>query len=164
MKKVIIGLLLILIPVRIFAPEWRAVGITLEEGINPFTGLWNATCHVETRHDADTINRNEQAYGIAQIRQGKLDDFNRETGKHYAITDCLDPEVSYEIYMHFASKYKPHEIEKIARKWNGSGPMTTDYWRKIREAINNPLCRCATSPPMGGENPPARFDMLNPKY
>ena len=75
------------------------------------------------------------AYGISQIRQGKLDDFNRETGKHYTLEDCLDPDVSKEIYMHFAVKYGPYQIEKLARRWNGSGPMTDEYWKKIKKEL-----------------------------
>lgn len=131
MKKLLILIILIIVGPRIYAPTERVIFIESPPGINPYLELYQATCFVESSYRPDAINQQEQAYGLVQIRQCKLDDYNKETGKNYTLQDCLVPEISKEIYMHFASKFDHKEYELIAKKWNGSGPMTGEYWKKV---------------------------------
>jgi hypothetical protein len=47
----------------------------------------------------------------------------------------FDYENSRKVFLHFASKIGPYNFEKIAKSWNGSGPMTEFYWRRIRSQL-----------------------------
>jgi hypothetical protein len=117
------------------APDNKTLVLIETEPENPFKMLYEATRIVESNCKADTINPNEQAYGETQIRKCKLTDYNNETGSHYTLEDCLKPEIARKIYMHFASKYNPSDIEKCSKRWNGSGPKTEIYWQKISKYL-----------------------------
>ncbi len=133
MKKVIPILILMLLQASLFAPAERVVYVIIPEAINPFIPLWEAVKIVETGNNADTINYLELAYGPGQIRWRKLKDFNDATGKNYTLNDCLREPVSREIFMWHCSAY--YDIETAAMRWNGSGPMTVEYWKKIEKEL-----------------------------
>lgn len=123
-------ILFLLISIRVMAPTERYLTLLRPEGINPYLNLYKASCFVESSHRANVINHDENAYGLVQIRQGKLTDYNNETGNNYTLQDCLNPDVSKKIWMHFADKYDYWDYETIAKRWNAS---TTDkYWNKIK--------------------------------
>jgi len=103
------------------------------EPVNPYLKLYNASCFVESSHREKVINYEEKAYGIVQLRQMKLDDYNRETGNHYTLQDCLNPDISKMIWMHFASKYDYRDYEKVAKAWNRS--KTDIYWNRIKNNL-----------------------------
>lgn len=126
-----------MITVKVYAPTEKVIYLESPPGINPYMDLFQAQCSVESSNRPEVINHDEQAYGLVQIRQCKLDDFNIETGKNYTLDDCLVPEISKEIYMHFASKFSPNDYELIARRWNGSGLMTAKYWKKVKAKLIN---------------------------
>jgi hypothetical protein len=98
--------------------------------------LWLASCYVESRFNNHAVNEKEGAHGIVQIRQVRLDDYYKRTGKRYTLTDCFNVEISKEIWYYYAEQvHAAHDYCTIARSWNGSGPMTWDYWDKIEEAL-----------------------------
>jgi hypothetical protein len=132
MKKLII-VFLFLIPLNLFAPCENVVYIKSSSGINPFIHLSYAVRFIETGTNPDTINEIEQAYGPRQIRQAKLDDFNNSTGKDYTLRDCLREDVSHEVFMWHCSSYR--DLEIAAKRWNGSGPKTIDYWNKVKKHL-----------------------------
>ena len=68
--------------------------------------------------------------GHFQIRQVRLDHYNRETGLNHVLNDCYDYELSREIFLYFA---RGKTYEKAAREWNGHGKMTDEYWRKVKK-------------------------------
>jgi hypothetical protein len=74
----------------------------------------------------------EEAIGAFQIRPIRLLDYNQRTGKNYKIEDCYNFEISKEIFLYYAGKIGSREYETIARKWNGSGVTTLDYWEKVK--------------------------------
>ena len=74
------------------------------------------------------------AYGIAQIRDIRIRDYNERTGKGYTLEDCLDSAISREVFMYYAEKIG--DYEKAAKKWNGSGYMTEIYWEKVKKELN----------------------------
>jgi predicted transcriptional regulator len=126
-------LFFLLITIKVMAPTERFQPLLRPEPVNPYLNLYNASCFVESSHRAKVINEEEQAYGIVQIRQVKLDDYNKETGNHYILSDCLDADVSKMIWMHFASKYDHEDYEIIAKAWNRS--KTDKYWEKIKDNL-----------------------------
>jgi hypothetical protein len=133
MKRIGLILILIMLSCRLFAPAERIVYVIIPEAINPFIPLWDAVKMVETGNNADTINYLEQAYGSGQIRWSKLKDFNDATGRNYTLEDCLREPVSREIFLWHCSAY--YDIETAAMKWNGSGPMTVEYWKKVKKEL-----------------------------
>ena len=132
MKQSLIILFLI-ITIKAMAPAERYLTLLKPEPVNPYLNLYNATCFVESSRRAKVINQDEQAYGIVQCRQMKLDDYNKETGNNYILSDCLDPDISKKIWMHFASKYDHRDYESIAKAWNRS--KTDKYWEKIKLSL-----------------------------
>jgi len=120
---------------RVFAPGANSLIIADSAGINPFSDLLYATAMVETMGDSLAYNELENAVGIFQIRQVKIDEYNRRTGSQYALSDMYDPRLSEKVFLYFASRYGPYKIERIAKAWNGSGPMTELYWKRIKEYL-----------------------------
>ena len=95
--------------------------------------IWNAVIHVESRGNPMAYNPDEGATGIAQIRQIRVDDYNRRTGSNYLLEQMYDPDISKEIFMYYARLIGYENPEWIARRWNGSGRMTVIYWNKVKE-------------------------------
>jgi len=126
-------ILMIFISPGILAPESHAVTLVEQSAINPYIELYQATCVVESNNNASAINYAEQAHGIVQIRQCKLNEYYRATGIRYSLKDCHREGVSKEIFMWHCMKYI--DIELSARRWNGSGPLTDKYWMKIKKQL-----------------------------
>lgn len=130
--KALFTLLLLLICIKVYGPENLRLFILKHEVINPYEKLYKAICMEESSIRSNIINQEEQAYGIVQIRQIRLDDYQRLTGKHYELKDCLKTSVSKEIFMFYAMRYN-NDLSLIARKWNGSGRETYKYWNRINK-------------------------------
>jgi hypothetical protein len=126
-------LLFLLISTALFAPgPGGSICLLAQEPIRPYEKIWAAVKWVETR-DRDTINYQEGAYGRGQIRQCKLDEYNGATGKHYKLRDMLKEKNSKEVFMWHMMQY--NDIELAVKRWNGSGPMTAVYWKKVRRYL-----------------------------
>ena len=119
---------------NVLAPVSGLMTIESSEALNPYLSLFNAVCAVETGGRV-LINHSEGAYGIAQITQAKLDDFNRVKGKRYTLNDCLRVEVSKEVFFWHMNGYK--DIDLSIRRWNGSGVKTYEYLKKVKKVINH---------------------------
>jgi hypothetical protein len=117
-------------------PPIQTITIAIGYPIEPYNELFNAVCMIESSMRPRVINKKEQAYGLVQVRKGKLADFNRLAKKNYSLQDCLDPKIAKEIFMFFAVKYHYTQSETIARKWNGKGYKTTIYWNKVKKQMN----------------------------
>jgi len=117
------------------APGTNSMIITVHSPYNPFIPLMYATGMVETKGNTKAFNVYENAVGIFQIRQVRVDDYNRRTGSNYKLADMFDTSVSEKVFLFFASDLGPYHFEKIAKSWNGSGPKTEAYWRRIRSYL-----------------------------
>ena len=120
---------------RVFAPGDNSLIIAGSTGINPFSALMFATAMVETMGNPLAYNELENAVGIFQIRQVRIDEYNRRTGSNIALSEMYDTQLSEKVFLYFASHYGPYKLEKIAKSWNGSGPMTELYWKRIKEYL-----------------------------
>jgi hypothetical protein len=136
LKKIsLITLLLLTAVFRGTSPDMDALIIIDKPPVEPYRKLMDAIGYVETMNNPFAYNPIEQATGIFQIRPIRLEDYNRRTGNTYKMKDLFDPEVSEKIFLYFADQIGPYNFELIARKWNGSGHMTTYYWNRIREYL-----------------------------
>ena len=86
-------------------------------------------------NDTMAYNPLEQAAGIFQIRPIRLTEYNKRTGRNYKMKDLYDYDISEKIFLYFADLIGPYDFEQIARKWNGSGHMTTYYWNRIKQYL-----------------------------
>lgn len=117
------------------APDTFELTIFEAPAIRPFVPLMNAIAMVETMGNTLAFNEFENAAGIFQIRQIRVDDYNRRTGSHYQLTDMFDYEISEKVFLYFAELAGPYSFEKIAKAWNGSGPKTEFYWQRIKSLL-----------------------------
>jgi soluble lytic murein transglycosylase-like protein len=136
MKKriVLLAIFTILFSFRSIAPNANSWPIERPMPINPYESLLMAMIQVESAGDSMAFNPVEEAYGILQIRPIRILDYYRRTGKKYTMQDCYSPKISTEIFMYYASRLGPG-YEIIARKWNGSGVKTTEYWDRVKKML-----------------------------
>lgn len=136
LKKITLTALIFLFAVfRGTSPDMEALFIPDRPPVEPYRELMDAIGYVETMNNPLAYNPIEQAAGIFQIRPIRLEDYNRRTGNKYQMKDLFDYEVSQKIFLYFADQIGPYNPELIARKWNGSGHMTTYYWNRIKEYL-----------------------------
>jgi hypothetical protein len=135
LRKLIFIFSFLLMGFRVAAPEANSFIIYESQGIGAFTKLLYATAMVETMGNPLAYNEFENAVGIFQIRQVRIDEYNRRTGNKFALSEMYDPKLSEKVFLYFAARYGPYNIEKIAKSWNGSGPMTELYWKRIKEYL-----------------------------
>lgn len=122
------------------APPASSVMIFASEGINPYQALWNATTIVESGKNAFAIgdkHLKQHSYGIAQIRKTRLDDFYKQTGIRYDVTDMYDTVKSKQVFMYYCTG---NDLERISRMWNGGvrgmkKKSTLNYWHKIKKHL-----------------------------
>jgi hypothetical protein len=132
LSRLIFTVTFLLLNFRVVAPENHTIIISEPLVIKPFSSLMYATSMIESMGNPMFYNELENAVGIFQIRQVRVDDYNRRTGSHYTLADMWDVKISEKVFLYFASHYKPHELERISKSWNGSGPLTEIYWKKIK--------------------------------
>lgn len=122
------------------APPSSSMVIFATEEIKPYETLWNATCKVESNFNPYAVgdkHLKQHSFGIAQIRKTRLDDFYKQTGIRYSVTDMYDTVKSKQVFMHYASQHHPSDIRGIVSSWNG-GPnwrqkkSTYQYYLKIK--------------------------------
>jgi hypothetical protein len=134
-KLEIFCFLLLFISFRVSAPCWQDLPVSGPNPSEPYKKLLNAVAMVETSNDTLAYNPLEEASGILQIRPVRLVEYNRRTGSNYTRKDLFSYEVSEKIFMYFASEIGPYNLEKIARNWNGSGKMTDNYWKRVKNFL-----------------------------
>lgn len=137
-------MLLLLIPLRLFCFEppvnhFKAAlsyyNILVERSVNQqIKTIYNAVTFVESRHNDLAVNIKEQAYGRAQIRQIRLNDYYKRTGKRYTLKQMHDNAKSFEVFEYYAKLLQDDEL--IIKRWNGSGPMTIAYYAKVKKALS----------------------------
>lgn len=112
------------------APDARTLVLIKPETVDIYERLMQAILEVESGGDTLAYNAYEEAYGPFQIRPIRLTDYNRRTGNRYIMKDCYTMKVSKEVFLYYARILGP-DYEIIAKRWNGSGPKTIEYWSKV---------------------------------
>jgi hypothetical protein len=135
LKKTITVTLMLLFALRVFAPGNKSLVIFDNAPVKPFKTLIHAIGMVETKHDTIAFNPLEDAVGYFQIRPIRLQDYNFRTGSHYTMKDLFDYSVSEKIFLFYASEIGPYNFEEIAKRWNGSGKNTIQYWERVQHYL-----------------------------
>lgn len=134
-KSIYITLVFFSITLRATAPDIDSFTIVYPDPVEPYKKLIHAIGMVETMHDTLSFNPVEQAVGYFQIRPIRLQDYNRRTGNKYALKDMYDYKISEKIFLYYADQIGPYNFEKIAKNWNGSGPRTYYYWKRVKKYL-----------------------------
>lgn len=134
-KILILTLLFLSVPFRASSPSLKSFVLFVPAPVEPYKQLIFAIGFVETMNNNLAYNPIEEATGIFQIRPIRLKDYNIRTGNNYKMKDLFDYKISERIFLYFADQIGPYDLEQIARRWNGSGHMTTYYWNRIREYL-----------------------------
>jgi len=133
-KKIeIICFILLSISLPLSAPSVKSFTVFEQAPIEPYKRLAFAVGMIETKGDGLAYNPLEAAAGIFQIRPIRLIDYNKRTGSNYTRKDLFIYEISEKIFIYYADQVGPYNLEQIARKWNGSGHLTTNYWHRIKK-------------------------------
>lgn len=130
--KIILVIFFSLMTIKATAPDLKEIVILKSEPVNAYERLFLAVFQVECSGNLMAYNQLEEATGPLQIRPIRLLDYNLRTGNSYLLEDCYDFNISKKIFMYYARKTGYPNYELIAKNWNGSGKMTTDYWEKIK--------------------------------
>jgi hypothetical protein len=155
MKQLYLGLLIFLMNLHVaLCPNIKSIYIASNSPIiykpvytASYDPLINAIGHFET-HNVDTlINLKEQAYGRLQIRQCRLNDYNKVAGTNYTLKDMFDFTKAKEVFLYYATHDNNGKVvhnkpyEQVAKNWNGSGPLTKSYWDAIQEILDPSIKR-----------------------
>jgi hypothetical protein len=136
LKKIkIVCFILLSFSLEVSAPSEKIITVLKLAPIEPYKQLAFAVGMVETKGDTLAYNPLEEATGIFQIRPIRLIDYNKRTGSNYTRNDLFNFEISEKIFLYFADQVGPYNMEHIARKWNGSGHLTTNYWYRIKQYL-----------------------------
>lgn len=134
-RKIVLVSLLLSITLKALAPNRESLLILRSSPIEPYKKLIHAIGIVETKCDTLSYNPVEQATGYFQIRPVRLEDYNKRTGSHYRMKDLFNYKTSEKIFLYYARQVGPYDLEKIAKGWNGSGPKTYHYWKRVRHYL-----------------------------
>jgi len=106
-----------------------------------YDDIFFAVTMVESRGNPNAYNSKENAVGLAQIRQIRIDDYNARTGDSLSLNDAYDPFIAKKIFVYYADLIGKENRDLIIRKWNGSGPMTYEYLKKVKHylTVNKPI-------------------------
>jgi hypothetical protein len=133
--KIFSVIFFLLMATRASAPNPKVGFIMFPEPIDAYSKLIKAVIQVESMGDTLAYNNIEEAIGAFQIRPIRLMDYNQRTGNNYKLADCYNLRISKEIFMYYARRSALPDYELIARRWNGSGKATTDYWEKVKSKL-----------------------------
>lgn len=133
---------IMLLSVRVYAPGDGSLPLLQGEPAKPYEALWSAVCFVESSNNPFAVgdkHLKEQSYGIAMIRQSRLDDYFRQTGIRYTITEMFDTVKARRVFMWYAVGT---DLERISRCWNGGNrgmekQSTIDYWHRVNESMQS---------------------------
>lgn len=131
-KILFVTFILLSFSLQVSAPEWKSLIIFKQAPVEPYRKLAYAIGMVETKGDTLAYNPTEEAAGYFQIRPIRLTDYNNRTGSSYTMQDLFSFEISERIFLYFADLIGPYNLEQIARRWNGSGHQTINYWDRIK--------------------------------
>ena len=114
------------------APPSGSLPVFVAEPAMPYEALIKAVVAVESTNGKYLYNPDENAVGWFQIRQIRVDDYNKRLGTNYVLNDFYDYELSRTMFLYYASG---KSFEVAARNWNGKWSLTENYWKKVKKYL-----------------------------
>jgi hypothetical protein len=137
MKKLLIITILSFVCINLPSTGYLKLYVLRAQSINPYEQIWGAVCKIESGGDslAFCIDINgKPSVGIAQVQQIRLDDYNKRSGNNFTLFDMYSPAKAKKVFLYYCNSM---DYERICRRWNGSGPMTKLYWKKLTKILYN---------------------------
>ena len=136
MKRTLIMFLFVFSCLTCFAPTNNvliiAAGVECIGPKNNYIDLMEAISKYESNNIDSAYNVKENACGRLQIRQCRVEHYNRLTGRNFTLQDMFNFEKAKEVFLYFA---QGKTLEHAAKQWNGSGPKTIEYWEHIKALL-----------------------------
>jgi hypothetical protein len=102
--------------------------------------LIKAVVYVESRGNDSALNVKEGAKGQYQIREVRISEFNRLTGKNYSHDEMYEYYKATEVFMYYL---KDRDYETIARAWcsgeSGTRKASQNYWNLVNNRLISQL-------------------------
>lgn len=136
--KMLAILILSLLTIPALAPSSGVVFVGMNEPIQPYEAFWKIIVTIESKGDALAFNPVEQAYGVAQIRAVRLNDYVKKTGNKLTLKDCYDYKTSKAIFMFYMSQFRPDDIFGMCVSWNGKS-VKNKYYKKVQNILQNQI-------------------------
>jgi hypothetical protein len=133
--KMILTILIALFTLPAFCPVVNVVYLPREAPIEPFKRLIYAVGMVECKMDTTAYNARENAVGFFQIRDIRVRHYNELTGDSLTLQDMYDYYKAEKVFLFFADRIGPYDLERIARNWNGRWELTEGYWKLIQNTM-----------------------------
>jgi len=118
------------------APDSKSIAILEATPIRPYDAIFKAVCRIESNNNPFAVGDKHlkgYSYGIAQIRQIKLDDYFRLTGIRYTTDDMFDVVKAKEVFVHHMMQY--NDVDYAVKRWNGKGVTTLAYLEKVKRYL-----------------------------
>jgi len=135
-KKMTTLLITMLLSIPALCPVANTALLFKAKEINYYDPLIRAVCMVESMNGLYIWNEKEQAVGHFQIRQCRVDEYNKKLGTNYVLKDFYDYELSRQMFLYYAHG---KNYEKASRGWNGGEnakkKWTDNYWNKVRRYL-----------------------------
>lgn len=136
MKRMNLILIFSLFSACLSAPPYPVVYIPISEELNEYTPLIRAVVKVESNNGKYLFNEKENAIGYFQIRECRIKDFNKRTGKNYLHSDMYDYDKSKEVFLYYC---QGRSYEQVARAWcsgeAGTKKASQNYYLKIQKEL-----------------------------
>jgi hypothetical protein len=143
--RITFAVIFVVLSAKAIAPCEMSFVIEKPQPIDYYERLMQAILLVESAGDTMAFNAVEEAYGPFQIRPIRIADYNKRAGKNYSMKDCYSLGVSREVFLYYATRIGT-DYETIAKRWNGSGVMTIDYWARVRKILDKQTRGSFTKP------------------
>lgn len=92
---------------------------------------------VESNNDPYAVGDNGRAFGILQIHEIMVRDYNRIYDENYVHEDAFDPRISREIargiFAHYTKSIEEPTTKHLAFIWNGGGSA----WKRVDNPKND---------------------------
>jgi hypothetical protein len=131
--KMLTTIVILLMTFELLAPESKTAVIIEGEAVMPYEAIITAIVKVESNGNTFAYNAKEGATGAFQIRQIRLDEYNRLSGENLKLTDCYNYEISKRIFLYYSCQFRYDDYKAIAWDWNKS--RTNKYFLKVQKAM-----------------------------
>jgi hypothetical protein len=132
MKMTLLTILILFFTIPAFCPGEKCFYIERQKGINYYDPLIRAIVLVESNGNKYAFNASEGAVGAFQIRECRLEHYNRLTGLKFVLNDMYDYSNAKQVFLYFAQN---KSYEQASRDWNGKWSLTKDYWNKVQKVL-----------------------------
>lgn len=130
MKKILLLIFLIFISLENKAPIINELYVVKDIPVKPFKSIIYAIGVVESSLDTMAYNPREEAIGYFQIRQVRIDDYNKRTGEHFKLIEMFEYDKAERVFLYYCRLYD--DVDEIILQWNC---WSQEYLKKVKKYL-----------------------------